>query len=246
MFPFENMVAPESISDDLKKSPYYMSYEEKMARYRDPEKIKHFVAEYYALVKEVDHWVGEILNKLDELGLAENTLVVFTSDHGEMLGSHGLRGKFNFYEESSHVPMMIRFPGRIKPGTVINSPVSNMSTFATILDYMDMPKAPADGPSLRKLIEEGDNKETYIVTEWTGNSTSKPTHMILKDGWKLMRPHQTKGKKVPMGLYNLNEDPHEMNNLLSQNPELYASKVEELQKCFKEWCEKTGSGKWDL
>lgn len=242
MYPPEEMVAPESIGDDMADSPYFKSKQQTAQRYSDPEQIKYFVSEYYALVKEVDDWVGQILDKLDELDLTDNTLVVFTSDHGEMLGSHGLRGKFNFYEESSHVPMMLRFPGRIKPGTVVNSPTSNMSLFATILDYLDMPVAPSDGESLRGFVEDGDDKEAYIVTEWLSNLTTKPSHMVLKDGWKLMRPHAT-GEKVKTALYDLNTDPNELNNLLEGDLKKYEDKLSELEACFDDWSKKTGSGK---
>ena len=227
MYPPKDMITPVSINDDMKNSPYLKTKNRTGERYSDPEMIKYFTSEYYALVKEVDDWIGNILNKLDELGLTENTLVVFTSDHGEMLGSHGLRGKFNFYEESSHIPMIIRFPGRIKPGTIVKSPTSNMNLFATILDYLELPDAPSDGTSLRGLIENGDDEKAYVVTEWLSNLTTKPSHMVLKDGWKLMRPHAT-GKNVTMALYDLNTDPHEMNNLLAKNPEEYAHKVAEL------------------
>ena len=58
---------------------------------------------------EIDDWVGKILDKLDEHGLAENTLVIFTSDHGEMLGAHGMREKNVFYEESAHIPLIDSF-----------------------------------------------------------------------------------------------------------------------------------------
>lgn len=241
-YPPEDMLAPVSIDDAMTHSPYIKSKQQTAERYSDPEQIKYFVSEYYALVKEVDDWVGEILDKLDELDLTENTLVVFTSDHGEMLGSHGLRGKFNFYEESSHVPMMLRFPGRIKPGTKVTSPASNMSLFATILDYLDMPAAPSDGTSLRGFIEKGDDKDAYIVTEWLSNLTTKPSHMVLKNGWKLMRPHSS-GKNVKAALYDLNTDPYEMNNLLEGDFKKYESKLSELEACFDDWCEKTGSGK---
>lgn len=66
---------------------------------------------FYGVVKEVDDWIGEILQKLDDLGLTENTPVVFTLDHGEMLGDHGMRSKMIFYEGSVHVPLQIRFSG---------------------------------------------------------------------------------------------------------------------------------------
>jgi arylsulfatase A-like enzyme len=191
------------------------------------------------MVKEVDDWLGKILDKLDELGLVENTLVIFTSDHGEMLGGHGLRGKFNFYEESSHVPMIIRFPGKIEAGTRIDSPVSNMDLFATILDYLEMPETHSDGTSLRGLIEGTSDKNTYVVTEWLSDLTTKPSHMVLKDGWKLLLPDAS-AKNLSKVLYNLNKDPLELNNLLGNtDSEKYALKVTELETCFKEWTKKT-------
>jgi arylsulfatase A-like enzyme len=228
----------------MANSPYWRTKKRTSESYSDPEKIKFFISEYYALVKEVDDWVGAILDKLDELGLSENTLVVFTSDHGEMLGNHGLRGKFNFYEESSHVPMMIRFPGRIKPGITITSPTSNMNLFATILDYLDMPATPSDGTSLRGLIEGGDDEDAYVVTEWLSNLDTKPSHMVLKDGWKLMLPDPS-ANNVVKALYSLNDDPHELNNLLADNTVAveYESKVKELENCFQEWLKRTTQNK---
>lgn len=240
MFPPEQMILPENIGDNMEKSAYVRTKKRTSASYSNPEKIKYFISEYYAMVKEVDDWVGAILNKLDELDLTDNTMVVFVSDHGEMLGSHGLRGKFNFYEESSHVPMMIRFPGKIKAGTIVNSPVSNMDLFATILDYLDMPPAPSDGKSLRGLIEGTVEKDTYIVTEWLSDLKTKPSHMVLKDGWKLLLPDSS-STSLSKVLYNLNEDPLELNNLLSENSnsQKYQSKVAELEICFQEWQKRT-------
>ena len=240
MYPPEKMVPPVSIDDDMADSPYLNMKKGTGKNYSDPAMIQYFISEYYALVKEVDDWVGRILNKLDELGLTDNTLVVFTSDHGEMLGSHGLCGKFCFYEESSHVPMIIRFPGRIKAGTKVKSPVSNMDLFATILDYMNMPTHPSDGCSLRGLIEGTADKDTYVVTEWLSDLQGKPSHMVLKGGWKLMLPDPS-AKKLKKTLYNLNDDPHELKNLLANNADSknYAAKVAELEGCFRQWIKRT-------
>jgi len=245
MYPPENMVTPVSIDDDMADSPYRNVKKNTNEKYTDPKMIQHFTSEYYALVKEVDDWTGQILDKLDDLGLTDNTLVVFVSDHGEMLGSHGMRGKFCFYEESSHVPMMIRFPGRIKASTKVKSPVSNMDLFATILDYLDLPPAPSDGHSLRGLIE-GTRKEesAYVVTEWLSDLQSKPSHMVLKGGWKLMRPHDS-AKKVKKALYNLNDDPQELKNLLadSADSESYTDKAAELEACFQNWMARTNANR---
>ncbi|MFC1793957.1 sulfatase-like hydrolase/transferase [Planctomycetota bacterium] len=245
MYPPEDMVPPVSIDDDMADSPYLRVKKRTDEKYSDPKMIQHFISEYYALVKEVDDWVGRVLDKLDELGLTDNTLVVFTSDHGEMLGSHGMRGKFCFYEESSHVPMMIRFPGRIKPGTKVRAPVSNMDLFATILDYLEMPANPSDGSSLRRLIEGTVNEEDmYVVTEWLSDLQGKPSHMVLKGGWKLMRPDPS-AKKVRKALYNLNDDPHELKNLLVDgvDSKAYAAKVAELETCFQDWMTRTSANK---
>ena len=245
MYPPEEMVPPVSVDDGMTNSPYLKARKRTDEKYSDPKMIRYFISEYYALVKEVDDGVGQILDKLDELGLADNTLVIFTSDHGEMLGSHGMRGKFCFYEQSSHVPMMIRFPGRIKPGTKVKAPVSNVNLFATILDYLEMPPRPSDGHSLRGLIEGTvSEKDTYVVTEWLSDLQGKPSHMILKGGWKLMRP-DPKGTKLQKALYNLNDDPHELTNLLADNPasNVYAVKVAELETCFQDWLMQTRANK---
>ena len=244
MYPPEKMVPPVSIDDNMADSPYLSMKKGTNKNYSNPVMIQYFISEYYALVKEVDDWVGQILYKLDELGLTDNTLVVFTSDHGEMLGSHGLRGKFCFYEESSHVPMMIRFPGRIKPGTKVKTPVSNMDLFATILDYLDMPPHPSDGSSLRGLIEGTDDEDAYVVTEWLSDLQGKPSHMVLKGGWKLMRPDPS-AKKLKKALYNLNDDPHELKNLLADGTDskVYAVKVAELETCFQDWMTRTCGNK---
>jgi arylsulfatase A-like enzyme len=244
MYPPEKMVPPVSINDDMADSPYLKVKKGTDEKYSDPKMIQYFISEYYALVKEVDDRVGQILDKLDELGLTDNTLVIFTSDHGEMMGSHGMRGKFCFYEESSHVPMMIRFPGRIRPGTKVEAPVSSIDLYATILDYLDIPTHHSDGRSLRGLIEGTADENTYVVTEWLSDLQGKPSHMVLKSGWKLMRPDPS-AKKLKKALYNLNDDPHELRNLLADNsdPRNYAVKVTELETCFQEWMTRTSGNK---
>lgn len=149
------MPVPVSIGDSIEESPYRNANGcLKRREYADPEKIRYMTAEYYALVTEVDLWVGKILDALDEYGLAENILVVFVSDHGEMLGAHGMREKNVFLEESVCVPLIIRYPARISAGKRIDTPVSTMNIYSTILDYAGVP-AKSAGFSLRKLMEGG-------------------------------------------------------------------------------------------
>ncbi|MHC1705730.1 MAG: sulfatase-like hydrolase/transferase [Tenuifilaceae bacterium] len=238
MFPVNDMPVPVSISDPMTNSPYYNSNSRtKHPEYADPNKIKFMISEYYALVKEIDDWVGEILVKLDELGLAENTLVIFTSDHGEMLGAHGMREKNVFLEESAHIPMMIRFPGHINPETAVNEYVSNIDLFATILDYCDVSAPASDGESLRGLIDGTDQTHAkYIVTEWLSSTDKVPGYMILKDSWKMFIPYSATSTTID-ALYNLKDDPYEMNNLLGSNPneQQYTTKVNELHTDLVNW-----------
>lgn len=244
MYPASEMLPPASISDDMQNSPYLSANGRlKNPEYSDPEKIKYMISNYYGLVKEIDDWVGKILGKLDELGLADNTMVIFTSDHGEMLGAHGLREKNVFYEESAHIPLMIRFPGEIEKNRTVEGYISNVDLFATILDYLKIGDHQSDGLSLRGLINGTDKEHgKYVVTEWDYRGDVSPNYMIVKDGWKLIIPY-SKSSKVIDAMYDLNSDPFEMNNLIGKNPDKkqYAEKAEELRKCLLEWLQKNKS-----
>ncbi len=244
MYPANKMTVPFSIGDPMENSPYTKANGRlEHTEYADPEKIKYMISSYYGLVKEVDDWVGKILDKVDELGLADNTLVIFTSDHGEMLGAHGMREKNVFYEESAHIPLLIRFPNQIKKNTVVNGYVSNVDLFATIFDYLKADKQKSDGTSLRGLIEGTDKQNgKYVVQEWDYRGDTEPNYMILKDGWKLIIPY-TETSKVINAMYDLNNDPYEMNNLLGNNPDKqkYLEKAEDLRKSLIEWLTKNNS-----
>jgi arylsulfatase A-like enzyme len=222
------MITPVSITDKRSNSPYKPNPLE--LPYTDPENIKYMTANYYAFVTEIDEWVGKILNKLDELNLSEKTLVIFVSDHGEMLGAHGMRGKFCFYEESVRVPFLVRFPGKIMPGQTITTPVSVLNIFATILDYAGLKNISSDGFSLKPVMEGLPPKYDFAISEWTWKNQNVPSIMIRTNGWKLMTTHRDAGKKVE-ALFDLKNDPYEMKNLLGSNPDRfkYREIVEELR-----------------
>ena len=110
-------------------------------------------AHYAAQVLQIDHEVGQILAALDERGMLDNTIVIFSSDHGEMAGDHNLRGKGNFYEASCHVPMLVRWPGAAPAGAVRDDLVALTDVTATMLagagcavpSYMDSQPLPGLG-----------------------------------------------------------------------------------------------------
>jgi arylsulfatase A-like enzyme len=248
MYPPKDMHVPASIDDDMTNSPYAGANGRKhLSEYRDKDKIKYMISNYYGLIKEIDDWTGKILKTLDDNGLAENTLVIFVSDHGEMLGSHGMREKNIFYEESAHIPLLVRFPRGIKRNTTVDGYVSLVDLFATIMDYLEIEQHKSDGESLRDLIEGTASEHgKYVVTEWDHHGDATPNYMIVKDGWKMMIPYSKKSNVIN-ALYDLKNDPHEMNNLIGKNPNRgrYAKKTEELRTCLLEWLKKNGSSHYE-
>nr|MCU0608667.1 sulfatase-like hydrolase/transferase [Chitinispirillaceae bacterium] len=226
MYKPDSLITPKSIADALTNSAYANANNRKTigAGYQDPIKVRRWMADYYGLVTEIDEWVGKLLTKLDSLNLSSRTLVVFMSDHGEMLGSHGLREKNIFYEESARVPFIFRMPGKIPAGIVVNQPVTNIDLHATILDYLgNKGSYPSDGRSLRRFIEDTSASEEYIVTEWNYTDSRAPraagselNFMIRFGSWKLMVPN-TAASTVKDMLFNISSDPYEVSNLVGLN-----------------------------
>ena len=94
MYNPDDLESPASL-DDMSNSAY--SRNDKLnVEYRNPSSLRRWLANYYGLITEIDDWVGRLLDKINELGIADNTLLAFTSDHGEMLGAHAMRDKNTF------------------------------------------------------------------------------------------------------------------------------------------------------
>ena len=162
---------------------------------------------YYAMCTTLDRSVGKILAALNDARLAENTIVVYTSDHGEALGAHGLWGKSTFFEESARVPMIIRWPGQTDAPSVVDRPVSLMDLGPTLLDLAGATPLPAaTGTSFRPLLGRSEvPRPEYpdaAISEHLG------ARMIRRGKWKYCHYLE-----LPDELYDLETDPGEMNNL---------------------------------
>ena len=235
MYPPDSIPIPASINDPRTNSPYRPNKRDDSGAYRNPANIRQMTSIYYGMVAEVDGWVGKILQRLDELGLADNTLVVFTSDHGEMLGDHGLHSKNMFYEGSVHVPLILRLPGVIPPGKVIQTPSSHLDLFPTILDYCGQPGHASEGESLRPYIEGRKSGEgRVVVSEW--NSQTVPGFMVFDGRWKFMCGRTAVAPSLD-ALYDLKSDPQELNNLIGSNPdrEKYRDGAARMKGRLVEW-----------
>jgi arylsulfatase A-like enzyme len=131
---------------------------------------RQLIARYWGNVSLVDTYVGQILDTLNNCGLDEQTIIVFTSDHGDMMGSHKMAGKCTMFEESAKVPFMLRVPGEFDDGRRIAPPVSQIDVLPTLLDLMGQPvPAHVQGYSwVPFLRDEEELVERNVFIEWNG------------------------------------------------------------------------------
>ncbi len=196
----------------------------------DPETIKRHIAVYYACLAQMDDNVGQMLRALREMGLEDDTIVVYTSDHGEMLGDHGLWQKMVFYEPSVGVPLMVRVPGMTKPGERSQTLVSLVSLLPTLLELCGIP-APSgiDGESLvGDLREPGRVRDTTVYSEYALGSKRAKAMIRTGDYKYVAYSHDS-----PDEMFNLRDDPEEMDNLAIQPR--FAGRAEELKAKLFAW-----------
>jgi len=223
---------------------------------------RRMIANYWGLCSLVDTHVGTILDTLADCGLDENTIVVYTSDHGDMMGSHHLLAKCVSFEEAIRVPLLVRLPGQRRAARV-EAPVSQIDLVPTLLDLMGQPVPESlEGASLRPCFEgRVETAPGDVFVEWNGHnnglgdvigqvSIPEPLHelatveeiiaaitdpvrtVITPDGWKL--------NCSPRGeheLYNVHRDPFETQNLVG--PE-HAPLMQALADRIRRWQERTG------
>jgi len=218
----------------------------------DPAANKERFRRYYASIHAADRNIGRVLAKLDELKLADNTIVLFTSDHGYNIGHHGIYTKGNarwiagtvdgpkrpnMFEESIRVPLLVRWPGVVKPGTRVDAMVSNVDTFATVLGMAGVP-VPAevkhDGRDFSPLLRGGpvpaDWRDAVFGQYDLHNGALAFMRMIRTARWKLVRYHFCNGMDE---LYDLETDPGEKQNLY-HDPGARAAR-DALQVRLTEW-----------
>lgn len=197
----------------------------------EEEKIRARTA-YWALVTRLDGLIGQILEALEHADLLDNTLIVYTADHGEQVGEHGLWWKQTFYEDSVKVPAIVSWPGVIPEGAHIDRVISQLDLNATMLEAGDAPKLPfSRGRSLINLSRKPD------LDEWNDLAFSEyctepgdPAHsegdriwqqrMIRSGDWKLIYYHG-----MPSQLFNLRVDPEELVDL-ADDPSAHKIKKE--------------------
>lgn len=213
-----------------------------------------FIKRFLRCVASVDENLGRVLDYLDNSGLAENTIVIYTSDQGAFLGEHGLWDKRMMYEESIRMPFIVRYSRGIKPGTVNNDIVSNLDFAETFVDYAGV-KVPGDmqGRSLKPLFEgnrPGDWRESFYY-HYSDSGTPPPQLGVRTDRFKLIYyyglaehfevndPFRITFTSIEpeWELYDLKQDPREMHNVYDDPAyaEVVVNLKEELRRLRKQY-----------
>jgi arylsulfatase len=234
---FANMYDPNNLppfqrdpDDILRKPPEYgLYFEAEDHKYKgfsdaSDEAFREMKAAYYGMVSQIDSQVGLLLDKLEEKGLADNTVVVFLSDHGEFLGDHGIPAKAPFLLDCElHVPCLIRAPGQ-EPGDR-EALTESIDLFPTLsrLAGLDTPDC-VQGRDLEPVLAGNDAFRDYVFAEGVDK------RCIRTKEWKYIH-YPTK----PYGeLYDLGEDPHELHNLYNEKPDVVKEMRARYYACLDE------------
>lgn len=195
---------------------------------RDPKELLRIMPIYYTMVANLDNNFKRLTDALKELGMYEDTVIVFTSDHGEMFGAHGRRNKNIFYDESARIPFLIRVPG-CNAGKS-DAPISNVDFMPTVLDLLgiDIPKD-VEGESVAGIIRgENGSEPEFALLQNTGACA------VWGDGheWRAIRDKRYTyaifRSDLKEELYDNIADPYQMNNL-ANDPE-YADLLAEMKE----------------
>jgi len=241
--PHPPLIAPESYlnlysPEQVPVSPNTPKDKERAAR--------EFLAKYYGLVANVDDNLGRVLDWLDANGLADNTLVLLVSDHGDLAGEHGRFGKKRCYRNSMQAPLIVRCPSRFAAGQKVSHLVDpSVDTMPMILDLLNIPVPDAvQGTSYVPLLT-GSSEPTRgaihyeILMEKEGPECFPiPERGIRTQEWLYVRTAD-----APMGLFDLRNDPLEMQNLVGQPS--HASIQAQLDQRVREHIERTND-RWDI
>jgi choline-sulfatase len=165
---------------------------------------------YYGLCTFLDRQVGAVLQGLADAGLADDSVIVYCSDHGEMLGEHGMWWKSTLYDGASRVPLLVSWPRRVSPGLARGECVSLMDIGPTLLDLAGVDPLPgASGSSFRSLLVESKSvPEDSVFAEYAEPGTGVVSRMVRTGGWKYNYYHD-----MPCELFDLQNDPGETINL---------------------------------
>jgi len=237
--PYYSMYDPENVPFPSnwthRPEAYQGTQPARMGKLMGEKRVREFLRCYYGQVTMMDWCMGRILDALSKEGLEQNTLVIFTSDHGDMQGAHGMIGKSvpAYYEEIVRVPLIIRYPRSIKAGTIINTHAHSVDIMPTLLDYAGLPiPEEVQGVSLRPLLDGKASDDDRPGFCERGKLWPRASRMIRTR----RRKYAVHGNKR-RELFDLENDPHEVKNLSGSST--HQSRVADLHKKLRRHMKET-------
>ena len=205
----------------------------------DESEWRRYIYAYYRMVEDVDAQIGQLLDAVKEIGAQNNTLIVFTSDHGEGLGCHQWTGKMMFFDAEAAVPLIVSWEGVTPTRIDREHLVSTVDVLPTICDYAGI-KPPSDvrGQSLRPIIENPSAPwRGFVVSEIAHTPALGRSFMVRTARYKYIRLAQANSEPVEL-LFDMEGDPAELNNLAGKTD--MRPVLEEHRRILEQWREATG------
>lgn len=224
---------PESFADSLDDKPrIYQRMRRQYWNQMSEDETKECIKHYWALCTMVDDWFGQLLNALERTGQAENTLALFTSDHGDYAGAHGLWCKgVPAFREAYVIPAIMRWPsGIVNPGRSVEELISIADFMPTFVELATGEASDVYGDSLLPFLQDQtpENWRNAIYTQMNGVELFYTQRIVQTKRWKYVYNGFDFDE-----LYDLENDPHEMVNLA--NPELYDQSIKERDGKYVPW-----------
>ena len=187
------------------------------------------IASYYGLCSFLDYNIGKIMDTISECGFGDNSTIIYTSDHGDNVGSRGLWGKSNLYEESAAIPLIIS--GKNIEPSECNTPVSLLDLSETIVDHFDA-NSPNNGPgkSLYKIANENYDHDRVVFSEYHASRSISGAYMVRKNNWKYIYYVGFEPE-----LFDLDSDPEEEHDL--SNDPSFKKIIEDLNADLLKICD---------
>lgn len=199
----------------------------------DPD---YYIAQYDGEIRNMDKYLGLLFEKIDELGLSQNTFFIVTADHGESMTGHDYyfdHGKYA-YDDCARVPLLVRFAPKTSPNQEILNVVSTIDLLPTLLDFLEIKKpAGIQGYSLKPLMTKGEDVRPHHVFLESNTQLA-----VRTEAWKLIGPRR-EGYSNQFELYNLKDDPDEKNNLYGKG----YNEQKILEPLLQGWWEKVSSSR---
>jgi len=192
---------------------------------------------YLAHISAIDHEIGRIVDRLETLGLSERTVVIYSADHGDMLGSHGRMGKRQPFEESIRIPLIARWKGRITPGMHLNTLIGVIDFIPTITGLAGVPAPDGlDGHDLSGVLrgEKTEEPEFQPIMHIFRDLAGAPNHPAeIFRGVRTQRFTYAATIAKDFVLYDLERDPYQLKNVIDDPA--YATELERLQSLTAQW-----------